>query len=72
MEIVEQILLLQLEYEIVDEFPRTSVISDIQSFPIEMQGRVYTSCVRSSMIYGSDTMLLLADVGLNYEDQVNM
>ena len=32
--------------------------------PLEMKGRVYASCVRSSMIYGSETRLSLADVGL--------
>ena len=32
--------------------------------PLEMKGRVYASCVRSSMTYGSDTRPLLADVGL--------
>ena len=32
-----------------------------------MKGRVYASCVRSSMIYGNETRLLLADVGLMFE-----
>ena len=31
--------------------------------PLEMKSRVYDSCVRSSMIYGSETMPLLADIG---------
>ena len=31
--------------------------------PLEMKGRVYVSCVRSSMSYGSETMPLLVDVG---------
>ena len=35
--------------------------------PLEMQGRVYASCVRSSMIYGSETRPLLVDVGLKFE-----
>ena len=35
--------------------------------PLEMKGRVYTSCVRSSMIYGNETRPLLADVGLKFE-----
>ena len=35
--------------------------------PIELKGRVYVSCVRSSMIYGIETMLLLSDVGLKFE-----
>ena len=35
--------------------------------PLEMKGRVYASCVRSSMIYGSETRPLLVDVGLKFE-----
>ena len=35
--------------------------------PLEMKGRVYASCVRSSMTYGSETRPLLVDVGLNFE-----
>ena len=31
--------------------------------PLEMKGRVYASCVRSSMTYGSETRPLLVDVG---------
>ena len=38
-------------------------ISAIQSSP----DRVYASCVRSSMTYGSETRPLLADVGLKFE-----
>ena len=34
--------------------------------PLEMKGRVYASYVRSSMIYGSETMPLLADVELKF------
>ena len=30
--------------------------------PLEMKGRVYASCVRSSMTYGSKTRPLLVDV----------
>ena len=33
--------------------------------PLEMKGRVYASCVRSSMTYGSE--LLLVDVRLKFE-----
>ena len=33
----------------------------------EMKGRVYASCVRSSMTYGSETRPLLVDVGLKFE-----
>ena len=35
--------------------------------PLDMKGRVYASCVRSSMTYGSETRPLLADVGLKFE-----
>ena len=35
--------------------------------PLEMKGRVYTRCVRSSMTYGNETMPLLVDVGLKFE-----
>ena len=35
--------------------------------PLEMKGRVYTNCVRNSMIYGSETMPLLVDIGLKFE-----
>ena len=31
--------------------------------PLEMKGRVYTCCVRSSMTYGSETRPLPVDVG---------
>ena len=34
---------------------------------LEMKGRVYASCVRNSMTYGSETMSLLVDVGLKLE-----
>ena len=51
----------------MDEVPKDFVISDIREPPIEMKGRVYASCVISSMIYGSETRLLLADVELIFE-----
>ena len=35
--------------------------------PLEMRGRVYASCVRSSMTYGSETRSFLTDVGLKFE-----
>ena len=35
--------------------------------PMEMKDRLYASCVRSSMTYGSETRPLLADVGLKFE-----
>ena len=45
----------------------SGVRSDIQSSPLEMKGRVYASCGRSSMTYGSETRPLLVDVGLKFE-----
>ena len=42
--------------------------SDIRSSPLEMKGRVHASCVTNGMIYGSETMPLLADVGLKFDD----
>ena len=51
----------------MDEVPRAFAISDIQSSPLEMKGRVYASCVRSSMTYRSETRPLLADVRLKFE-----
>ena len=38
-----------------------------RALPLEMKGRVYASCVRSSMTYGSETRPLLVDVGLKFE-----
>ena len=35
--------------------------------PLEMKMRVYVSCVRSSMAYGSQTTPLLADVWLKFK-----
>ena len=35
--------------------------------PLVMKDRVYASCIRSSMIYGSETRPLLVDVGLKFE-----
>ena len=35
--------------------------------PLEMKGRVYASCVRSSMNYGSETRPLLVDTRLKFE-----
>ena len=34
---------------------------------MEMKGRVYASCVRSCMTYGSETRPLLVDVVLKFE-----
>ena len=47
----------------MDEVPRVPRVSP----PLEMKGRVYASCVRSSMTYGSETRPLLVDVGLKFE-----
>ena len=63
MEMVEQILLQQLELEMDGVFS----ISDIQSSTLEMKGRVYACCIRSSMTYGSETTPLLVDVELKFE-----
>ena len=35
--------------------------------PLEMKGRVYASCIRSSMTYRIETRPLLVDVGLKFE-----
>ena len=35
--------------------------------PLEMKGRLYASCVRSSMAYESESMPLQVDVGLQFE-----
>ena len=46
----------------MDEVPRACAISNIQDSPPEMKGRMYVSCVRSSMTYVSETRPLLLDV----------
>ena len=51
----------------MDEVPRAFAISDIQSSPVGDEGRVYASCVRNTMTYGSETRPLLVDVGLKFE-----
>ena len=51
----------------MDEVPGAFAISDIQSSPTRMKGRVYISCVRSDLTYGSETRPLLADVGLKFQ-----
>ena len=51
----------------MDEVQGVFSISNIQSSPIEMKGRMYASCVRSSITYGSETRPLLADDGLKLE-----
>ena len=49
----------------MNEVLRVFTISDIQRSPLEM--KVYASCVRISMIYGSETRVLRVDVGLNLQ-----
>ena len=50
-----------------DEVPRDLTISDLCAAPLERKGRVYVSCVRSIMTYGSETRPLQADVELKFE-----
>ena len=47
----------------------TGVASEMMN-ALEKKGRVYASCVRSSMTYGSETRSLLCDVGLKCRDAV--
>ena len=63
MEMVERIWRLQLELG-MHEVSRAFSISNIQRSIASMTGRVYASCVRSSLIYGSEAMPMLADVWL--------
>ena len=49
----------------MDEVPGSLAIS--RAPPLQMKGRVYASCVRSSMTYGRETRSLLANVGLKFE-----
>ena len=48
------------------KFRESSFLTSIAP-PLEIKGRVYTSCVRSSMTYGNETRSLLADIGLTFE-----
>ena len=66
MEMVECIWLLPLKLG-MHEVSRAFSISDIQGSLASMTGRVYASCVRSSLIYGSEDMPLLADVWLKFD-----
>ena len=63
MEMVERILLLESE---MDGWSSGSFCHfwNPEFPPLEMKGRVYDSCVRSGMTYGSETRPLLVDVGL--------
>ena len=38
-----------------------------RALPLEMKSRMYASCVRISMTYGSETRPFLVDVGLKFE-----
>ena len=51
----------------MNEVSRAFAISDIQRSPASMIGRVYANSVRISLIYGSETRPLLADVWLKFE-----
>ena len=51
----------------MDEFRELLAFLTSRAPPLEMNGRVYASCVRSSIIYGSETRPLLVDVGLTFE-----
>ena len=46
------------------KFPDVLLFQTPRVPPLEMKGRVYASCVRSNMTYGSETRPLLVDVGL--------
>ena len=43
----------------MDDVPRVLSFLTSRAPPLEMNGQVYVSCVRSSMPYGSETMPLL-------------
>ena len=66
MKMVKRIWLLQLELR-MHEVSGAFSISDIQRSLASMIGRVYASCVRSSLSYGSEARPLLADVWLKFE-----
>ena len=51
----------------MNEVSRAFSISDIQRSLASMIGRMYASCVRSSLIYGSEARPMLADVWLKFE-----
>ena len=51
----------------MNEVLRVFTISDIQSSPTRDEGQMYARCIRSSMIYGSETRPLLVDVMLKFE-----
>ena len=49
------------------KFRRPFVFLSFRAPSLKMQGRVYSSCVKSSMICRSETRRLKADVGLKFE-----
>ena len=52
----------------MDEVPRVffSFLTS-RAPPLKMKSRVYASCVKSNITYGSETMPLLVDVGIKFE-----
>ena len=44
-----------------------AIVEEMQMADNNNKGRMYASCVRSSMIYGSETGPLLADVRLKFK-----
>ena len=62
--LVERILLLQLDKKNGwMKYRELLPFLTSRAPPPDMKGRVYDSCFRNSMTYGSETMPLLADVG---------
>ena len=58
-------LLQQIESEFDVKIQRDCAIPDTRA-----SAQVYPSCVRSSMIYGNETRLLLADGGLKFDKHI--
>ena len=49
------------------KFPELMPFQASRASTLEMKDRMYASCVRSSMTYGSETRPLQADFGLKFE-----
>ena len=64
---MERVLLLQLESEMGGWKFRELLLLLTSRAPLLENGRVYASCVRSSITYGSETRPLLVDIGLTFE-----
>ena len=64
MEMVERMLLLGRIRNGWMKFREFLPLVTSRAPPLEMKGRVYSSCVRSSMPYGSETRPLLVHFGL--------